>query len=120
MTVAQVVASQGFGYEQFQVETPDNYQLTVMHIKGKAGAPVVFLQHGLFSSAETWLFNGDKSVAFQLSRAGFDVWLGNNRGSMYSRKNSKIDPNSNAKAFFDFSFYELGKYDAPTQINLVL
>jgi len=27
-------------------------------------APVVFLQHGLFSSAETWLKNGQESVVY--------------------------------------------------------
>jgi pimeloyl-ACP methyl ester carboxylesterase len=91
-----------------------------MHIKGKAGAPVVFLQHGLFSSAETWITNSDNSVAFLLAKAGFDVWMGNNRGSIYSRKNNHIDPNTQAKEFFDYSFYKLGKYDAPKMVDLVL
>jgi lysosomal acid lipase/cholesteryl ester hydrolase len=65
----------------------------------------VFLQHGLNSSANTWINNGDASVSKYLVDAGFNVWLGNNRGSYYSRANTKIDPNSNPKQFFDYSFY---------------
>lgn len=79
-----------------------------MHIKGNEGKPVVFLQHGLFASAETWLTNGSNSVAFLLAHAGFDVWLGNNRGSIYSRKHATLDPNKDSAKFWDFSFYELG------------
>lgn len=94
-----------------------------MHIWGpnrKAGAPVVFLQHGLFSSAETWIMNAEKSPAFILAHAGYDVWLGNNRGTLYSRKNSKINPDIQWAKFFDYSFYELAQYDAPSQIDFVL
>jgi len=48
-----------------------------------------------------------------LSNAGYDVWLGNNRGNKYSRANTNFSPTDKAD-FFDYSFFELGKYDAPT------
>ena len=57
----------------------------------KEGATPVLIQHGLFSSAETWVLNKENSVAFRLAEAGYDVYLGNNRGTRYARKNSKID-----------------------------
>lgn len=122
MTMAQIVQGQGFGFEQFQVTTQDGYQLTVMHILGKGwtqnGAPV-FMQHGLDCSAEVFVTNADMSPAFMLARAGFDVWLGNNRGNLYSRRNNHIDPGTDPKDFYEYSFYELGKYDAPAQIDFV-
>ena len=105
------------------VTTSDNYVLQLFNLKKTttaAGAPVVFLQHGLFSSANTWINNGPNSVPYVLANAGYDVWFGNNRGTTYSRSNTKIDPNTSAKAFFDYSFYELGEYDAPAQIDEVL
>jgi len=38
------------------------------------------------------------------ARAGYDVWLGNNRGNKYSRRHININPDKDFKKFFDFSF----------------
>ena len=94
-----------------------------MHIINKdirEDAPVVFLQHGLNSSAEKWIMNKDKSPAFVLAKAGFDVWLGNSRGVMYSRGHATIDPQTDPERYFDYSFYEMGKFDAPAMVDLVI
>ena len=101
--------------------TPDGYHLDLFHVwdKKNNGTPL-FLQHGLFSSADTWIMNKEKSPAYVAAKAGYDVWLGNNRGNLYSRGHEKLNPDKDFKEFFDYSFFELGKYDAPTQINYVL
>lgn len=45
-------------------------------------APVILLQHGIEDSSIQWVINSpDLAIAFILSRAGYDVWLGNNRGN---------------------------------------
>lgn len=55
------------------------------------GKKVVFMQHGVFDSADCWISNTkDKSPAFILSNEGYDVWLGNSRGNKYS--NGHVDP----------------------------
>jgi len=121
-TYAQICARYGFNYQTHQVTTDDGYLLTVMHITSKtvaADGPVVFLQHGLISSAETWIMNAENSPAFRLAREGFDVWLGNNRGTLYSRKNIHFSADKDPADFFNYSFYELGQYDAPAQIDFV-
>jgi len=63
------------------------------------------MQHGLFSSAESFIMNAENSPAFILGRAGYDVWLGNNRGTMYSTKHESIDPIKNPEQYFNYSFF---------------
>lgn len=58
----------------------------------KKGAPVVFLQHGILDSADAWIMNvAEKAPAFIFARAGYDVWLGNQRGTTYSLGHLKYD-----------------------------
>ena len=88
--------------------------------KGQASrGKAVFIQHGLFSAADCWIIDKEKSLGFVIANAGYDVWFGNNRGNKYSRSHKTLNPDTDAEKFFDFSFYELGKYDAPAQIDYV-
>ena len=124
MTLEELVRREGLDYEAFTVITEDGYHLTVQHINAKGlepGSPVAFFQHGLFSSSDTWIHGLSISPAIRAANAGYDVWLGNNRGTQYSRQHNTLDPLINADQieYFDYSFYELGKYDAPAQIDFV-
>ena len=55
-------------------------------------------------------------MAFQLVEAGFDVWLGNNRGNIYSRGHVEKTVEGD---YFNYSFWELGKYDLPAMIDRI-
>lgn len=102
--------------EQHTTTTSDGYILTLFRMKKqstKSGARVAFLQHGLFADAFTWIMHDKESLAVVLANQGYDVWLGNNRGSQFSRTHKTLDIHKDYKKFFDYSFYELGKYDAP-------
>lgn len=75
------------------------------------------MQHGITDSADCWIMNYEKTApAFQLARAGYDVWLGNQRGTMHSMGHKTLDPKKD-KAYWEFSFTEMGDYDAPAQID---
>jgi len=52
--------------------------------------------------------NDKHSMALKLSELGYDVWLGNNRGNIYSRGHTTMDAE---KDYFRYSFVEFGKYD---------
>lgn len=80
----------------------------------KKDAPVILMQHGILSSSDAWTANGSKeSPAFKFANAGYDVWLGNNRGNYYSRKHVALDPKKDEEEFYTYSFIELGKHDLP-------
>lgn len=51
-------------------------------------------------------------------RNGYDVWLGNNRGTTYSRQHTVLNPDKDKK-YWEYSFPELGDFDAPAQIDFV-
>ena len=62
----------------------------------------------------------ENSLAYKVANIGYDVWLGNSRGSVYSRNHGWLDPEIDSKEFFDYSFYEMAKYDEPSMIDYVL
>ena len=63
-----------------------------------------------------WIMNdADKANAFILSRAGYDVWMGNNRGSKYSMEHVTKKPSD--RDFWDFYQAEEGIYDLPAFIE---
>ena len=117
------VRKYGYQAREFTVVTEDNYVLKVHNIKKSStprDAPVVFLQHGIFSCSEFWFKHLEQSPAFILVNQGYNVFIGNSRGNKYSRQHKFMDPVAAKKQFSDFSFYELGKYDATAQIDFVL
>ncbi|XP_049837450.1 lipase 3-like isoform X1 [Schistocerca gregaria] len=57
-------------------------------------------------------------VAFVLADAGYDVWLGNARGNVYSTNHTRLDPNS--EEFWQFSWHESGMEDLPAVVDYVL
>ena len=82
--------------ESYWVVTADGYKLKVFRLVKHGAQPQhsFFLQHGMFQSANDWVTAGTKSFAIQLLDQGYDVWLGNSRGNMYSRTNIKYSAES--------------------------
>nr|XP_023015679.1 lipase 1-like [Leptinotarsa decemlineata] len=126
--IYQLLHDYGYPVETHYVFTEDGYVLRMQRIlNGKnmvdteKTKPAVLLMHGLLSGSADWLIMGpNKSLGYMLADAGFDVWLGNSRGSTWSRNHLKLDPTVDAKKFWDFSFEDCGHYDLPATIDHII
>ena len=121
----QLIKEAGFHGETHTVTTQDGFELEMYRInvggdefKDSHQKPVL-IQHGIFGDSDSWIMNGKHSLPYKLAMAGYDVWLGNNRGTKFGRKNLNLDIEADGEKFFDYSFYEMGKYDAPAQVDYI-
>jgi len=137
LTVPQLIGYYGYGAQIHHVTTEDGYILELHRMfspnvsncaltknqdpsnDAPGKCQPVLLQHGLLSSSATWVMNyPNKSLPYILADQGFDVWMGNARGCIYSMKHTTLSPKS--YAFWDFSFDEMGKYDLPAVFEYIL
>ena len=81
-----------------------------------ADTPPVMLQHGLLGCSEVYVNKGKMSLGYLLAMDGFDVWMGNSRGNIYSRGHLTKQVEGD---YFDFSFFEMGKYDVPANVDKI-
>ncbi|XP_037953470.1 lipase 3-like [Teleopsis dalmanni] len=125
-TSAERIEEHGYPAESHFVETKDGYVLNMFRIpyspklnnKDKP-KPVVFIMHGQFSCSDCYLLNGpDNALAYNFADENYDVWLGNARGNIYCRNNTKISLNH--PKFWEFSWHEIGNIDVPTMIDYIL
>jgi len=131
LTVPELIRYWGYPVEVHEVPTDDGYYLTLHRIPHgrkkskdsedaeKSVKPVMFLQHGLLLDSSIFVSNlPHQSLAYILADAGYDVWMGNNRGNTQSKKHMFRPLNSSA--FWDFCWDEMAKYDLPAMIDYVL
>ena len=127
----------GYEHEEHAVLTKDGYLLGLHRILGRKGnadtpsrtyahkgprrgRPVVYLHHGLLMCSDVFLCttSEERSLPLMLAEAGYDVWLGNNRGNKYSKKHISLHPHSSQ--FWNYSLDEFAWRDIPDSIEYVL
>lgn len=128
MNVTQIIRYNGYPAEEYTVRTEDGYLLYIQRIpagrkpikqdSSSGPRPVVFLQHGLLCSSSNWVANlPNQSFGFILADAGFDVWMGNMRGSTYGLRHMNLSVHSDQ--FWNFSWDEMARYDLPAMLKFV-
>ncbi|KAM8713456.1 hypothetical protein ACLKA7_013724 [Drosophila subpalustris] len=125
VTTVSLVKQFGYAIEEHEVQTSDGYILTMhripysKHTGYNGNRPVIFLMHGLLCSSSDWVLSGPgNGLAFILSDAGYDVWMGNARGNTYSRRHASKSPVF--QPFWNFEWHDIGIYDLPAMMDYVL
>nr|XP_026696310.1 lysosomal acid lipase/cholesteryl ester hydrolase isoform X1 [Ciona intestinalis] len=134
MTTPEMIRHAGYPCEEHTVETEDGYILTMHRIPhgvsdiGRKGRgrfrqkrSVVFMQHGLLADSSCWVANGpgERSLSYVLADLGCDVWLGNVRGSTYSRAHTTLNADTSEK-YWRFSWQHMSEHDIPSMVDKAL
>lgn len=111
------------------------------NISDTAKPRIMFFSHGLLGTSAEFITYRNISAAYFFVEHGFDVWMGNTRGTFLSPNHTTLDANS--FEFWEYSWHEIGKcqaskpylkilneirtiffssgiYDLPAQIDYVL
>jgi len=126
---ASIMDQYGFTWDSVEVTTDDGYILALFHITGQVGQepfvpskPPVLMQHGDFEDGAEWVGyadpddSGELPMQLKLALEGYDVFIGNNRGTPYSQTHVKYDAVKDAAEYWNFSWAEMGLYDGPANI----
>ncbi|KAL8187079.1 UNVERIFIED_CONTAM: hypothetical protein K2H54_032446 [Gekko kuhli] len=98
MNAKELILYHGYPCEEHDVVTQDGYILSIFRIPygreenaSTSSKPAVLLQHGIFGEASNWIANSpSNSLGFVLADNGCDVWLGNSRGTLWSKKHVSV------------------------------
>ncbi|XP_063925654.1 lipase member J-like [Zophobas morio] len=121
-TTPEIIQRRGFKVESHLVTTPDGYILQIFRIPpheydNRKNKQPIFLLHSILSDSSAWVFAGNRSIPFQLASEGYDVWIGNQRGTIYSRGHVALKDSN--KEYWDYNLDTLAANDIPSFLNKV-
>jgi len=133
LTEALIAEQKDMHLERHWVTTEDGYTLQLQRIThvsfvGQKPTRAILMQHGLMETSSIYVLHGKDSLAFRLARKGYDVWLGNNRTSLYGQMASRdANPQDNivmhdkidTAEFWNYSIDELIRHDFPTMAHYI-
>ncbi|KAF5294555.1 hypothetical protein FQR65_LT10747 [Abscondita terminalis] len=116
-----IIISYGYGVESHKIVTSDGYIITLFRIINysvsvERKVPVL-LQHGLLYSGASFVGKGQNSLGFILADAGYDVWLGNMRGTQYSEEHVTLSRDD--IKFWNFDVDDISFYDVTAQLQYI-
>ncbi|XP_022952782.1 triacylglycerol lipase 1 isoform X2 [Cucurbita moschata] len=121
---SQLVQPAGYPCAEHQIQTKDGFLLGLQRVSScdgdleKQKGPPILLLHGLFMGGDAWFLNSAReSLGFILADNGFDVWIGNVRGTRWSHGHTSLSEDE--KEFWDWSWEELALYDLAGMIDYI-
>jgi predicted esterase len=120
--VTNLINGAGYRGDAFKVKTEDGYVLTLHRVRSKKREDfkgTAFLMHGLFRNSADFLATGPSvALPYLLADNGYDIFIGNSRGSKYCNEHEKFS--SRSSEFWNFSWHEIGYYDLPALIEFAI
>jgi lysosomal acid lipase/cholesteryl ester hydrolase len=78
------------------------------------------LFHGFLDSGDSYCMNGrEKSPAFILADAGYDVWIVNSRGNKHSRGHTNLNHKTDVEYWRNAMGHHIRQYDIPSFIETI-
>lgn len=125
--IDSLAISLGLTVVHHDVQTIDGYVLGVQRLSLKnrniddtnntKSKGSILLLHGTLQDSESFLCSGASSLALVLCQAGYDVWLGNNRGTKYSKEHETLEKGT--CHYWDFSVDDMAMFDFPAMLNYI-
>lgn len=118
----EYIYDMGYNFEEHEVITEDGYKLTLWHIipsGSTAIKKVIYFQPGFLCTSWVFFQNGKNSLPFMLSDLGYDVWVGNSRGTIFSGEHISKDPGDWNGDYWDYSMDDNVIYDLPATIDYI-
>lgn len=112
------IEKHGYPAELHSVITRDGYILTLSRIPAPRKTPILLFHQVFGCSVDFTMLGRGKALALLAHDDGFDVWMGNVRGNMFSRGHSTLHPNRSA--YWKYSYHEIGAYDLPAMVDYIL
>ncbi|CAA2967238.1 triacylglycerol lipase 1 [Olea europaea subsp. europaea] len=121
---AQLIEPSGFPCSEHKTQTKDGFILGLQRVSSSSGnlrrqsGPPVLLIHGLFMAGDAWfLDNPNQSLGFILANRGFDVWVGNVRGTRWCHGHVSLSEKD--REFWDWSWQDYALYDVREMIRYI-
>jgi pimeloyl-ACP methyl ester carboxylesterase len=117
-----VPGGEKYDFERHPLTTEDGYKINIMRMVPKVASTEtrrpVFVQHGVASNGLNWVAGSietNPSITVALAEAGYDVWIGNNRGNLWSLEHETLTWED--REYWNYGWAEMGLYDMPAAIH---
>lgn len=112
----------GHKLEENEVTTEDGYILNLWHLVPNFDVSpdkVIFFQNGFAATGRGYFMLEEQSLPYLLYEKGYDIWIGNNRGTKVSQNHVSKNSKKVNSDYWDFSMDDFVKYDIQSQINYI-
>ncbi|XP_074026178.1 gastric triacylglycerol lipase-like isoform X2 [Leptinotarsa decemlineata] len=110
---------EGYTAEEYNIYTEDGYQILIIRAYSKISQKTpIAIGHGLSQNSSGLVLRDDKSITKFLGDHGYDIWMINFRGT--SESLGHVNKSADNLDYWTFSFHELGYYDIPAVLDLII